>query len=75
MNSTMKFTNIITGTNKIITMKKIFNITVWFRYVVNGEQEKDFEVHEIEAFKEEEAIEKVKSMYQSLRVIPFSFSS
>ena len=56
-------------------MKKIFNITVWFRYVVNGEQEKDFEVHEIEAFKQEEAIEKVKSMYQSLRVIPFSFSS
>lgn len=53
--------------------KKLFEITVWFRYVVNGEQEKDFEVHSIEADDVQDAVNKASELYKSLSAIPFSY--
>jgi hypothetical protein len=53
--------------------KKIFQITVWYRYVIAGEQEKDFEVHDIEASDLQEAVNKASDLYRTHRTIPFQF--
>ena len=53
--------------------KKLFEITVWYRYVIAGEQEKDFEVHEIEAVDVQDAVNKASDMYNTHRAIPFAF--
>ncbi len=52
--------------------KKLIELQVWFRYVVCGEQEKDFEVHSIESVSIEEAIIEVTKLYPSSRRIPFA---
>lgn len=57
-----------------IMEKQNFNITVWFRYSVAGEVEKDFEVYKILADNVQEAVNEVNSMYTSKSKIPFCFS-
>lgn len=52
---------------------KKYEIRVWYRYVVKGEQQKDFEVHTIEAKNLNDAFIEAKSYYTSLSVIPFKF--
>lgn len=52
---------------------KIFEIEVWFRYVSNGEQEKDYYFHAIDAVNVQEAVVKAKELYKSKTVIPFKF--
>lgn len=54
-------------------LKQIFEITVWYRFVVAGEQEKDFEVHNIEASELQKAVNKASDLYRSHRAIPFQF--
>lgn len=51
-----------------------FNITVWYRYVSHGEQERDFEVHSIKSNNPQEAVNKASDLYKNLRAIPFEFS-
>ena len=53
-------------------MKKLFELQVWYRYVIAGEQEKDFEFHNIEAFTIEDALKEVSKLYQSFSRIPFA---
>ena len=53
--------------------KKIFEITVWYRYVISGEQEKDYQVHEIEADNVQDAVNKASDLYRTHRTIPFQF--
>lgn len=48
-----------------------YKIEVWFRYVVNGEQEKDFEIHEVEADNEPQAKRIALKNYDNRSVIPF----
>lgn len=48
-----------------------YKIQVWFRYVVNGQQEKDFEIHEVEADNEPKAKRKALKNYDNRSVIPF----
>lgn len=50
-----------------------YQITVWYRFVVFGEQEKDFEVHSVNATSLQEAVNKVADMYNSHRQIPFAY--
>ena len=50
-----------------------FEITVWFRYRSNGEQEKDFEIHEIESDNIQEAVDKASKLYNSFKTIPFVY--
>lgn len=54
-------------------IKQNFEITVWFRFVVAGEQEKDFDTHTIEAETIQEAVNKAADMYNSHRAIPFKY--
>ena len=63
------------ATNQIemTNLKQIFEITVWFRFIVEGEQEKDFQVHDIEASELQEAVNKASDLYRSHRAIPFQF--
>ena len=52
---------------------KNYKIEVWFRYVVNGEQEKDFEIIEVEADNFEEASDKALLKFKMIsNAIPFS---
>lgn len=53
--------------------KKVFEITVWYRFVQNGEQEKDFEVHSILESDVQKAVNKASDLYRTKRVIPFQF--
>ncbi len=53
--------------------KQIFIIEVWFRYVIGGEQESDFELHKIEAVTIQEAVNKASDLYNTLKAIPFKF--
>lgn len=48
-----------------------YKIQVWFRYVVNGEQEKDFEIHEVESDNEPQAKRIALKNYDNRSVIPF----
>lgn len=50
-----------------------YQITVCYRYVIANEQEKDFEVHEIEAESVQEAVNKASDLYTNLKRIPFQY--
>lgn len=50
-----------------------FEIIVWYRFVVSGEQEKDFEVHNIEAETVQEAVNKSADLYNTHKAIPFGY--
>lgn len=52
---------------------KNYKVEVWYRYISYGEQEKDFEVFDVEAESEEEAIKIALEEYkdQSKAIIPF----
>ncbi|WP_445454068.1 hypothetical protein [Flavobacterium sp. 25HG05S-40] len=50
-----------------------FDITVWYRFVVAGEQEKDFDTHSISAPNVQEAVNKASDLYNSHKAIPFSY--
>jgi len=53
-------------------MKK-YRIEIWFRYVVSGEQEKDFEIIEVVAENFEEASDKALLKFKMIgNAIPFS---
>jgi len=54
-------------------VKQNFEILVWFRFMVEGEQEKDFESHTIKALNLQEAVNKASDLYRSHRAIPFQF--
>ena len=59
---------------KVMTkLQNLFEITVWFRFVSGGEQEKDFEVHPIEASNLQEAVNKASDLYRTHMAIPFQF--
>ncbi len=53
--------------------KQIYSIQVWYRSVVNGEQEKEYEIHDIEATSVQEAINKASDLYGSQKAIPFAY--
>lgn len=48
-----------------------YSIEVWYRYTINGEQEKDFEIYKISAESEEKATEIALSNFKSHTAIPF----
>ena len=50
---------------------KTFNVTVHFRFVVKGEQEKDFDVLEIEATNLLDAFLGAKEQFKTKKYIPF----
>jgi len=51
-------------------MKK-FNVIVWFRFVVNGEQEKEMQDYTIEAIDGQSAISLALDKFKFLSAIPF----
>lgn len=52
---------------------KTFTIQVHYYWVSHGQQEKDFETHDIEAMCYKSALIKAKELYQSLRIIAFKY--
>lgn len=56
---------------------KDYKIEVWFRYVVSGEQEKDFEVFNIKAWNVEEASQKALAEFETgaSNCIPFAIKN
>ena len=51
-----------------------FELKVWFRFMVNGEQEKDFEHYKIEALNVHEAFRFIKQKYfRTQKNIPISY--
>lgn len=50
----------------------IYNVIVWYRYVSNGEQEKDFEDHTIEAESAVQVLKFIEELYEGSSKIPFS---
>lgn len=46
-----------------------FELEIWYYFVAFGEVEKDFETHTIEANSIEEAVEKAKLLYKTIRSI------
>jgi hypothetical protein len=52
---------------------EIFEIEVWFRFPSNGEIEKDYETHDIEAASIQEAVDKSEKLYRNKRAIPFQY--
>lgn len=48
-----------------------YKVQVWFRFVVNGEQEKEFEIYEIFSNSSENAIKEALSNFKSHSAIPF----
>lgn len=58
---------------RMANVNQKFEITVWFRYISNGEQEKDFEIHEIEAVNIQEAVDNASGIYNSFKTIPFMY--
>lgn len=50
---------------------KNYKIQVWFRY--SSSQEKDFEVHNIEATNLQEAVNNASDLYRSHKAIPFQY--
>lgn len=54
--------------------EKYYKVLVWFRYVANGEQEKDFEIHFTYALSKEHAKMKVTNeSYNTKSAIPFKY--
>ncbi len=71
-----QFTFALSITINTFTMAKLqqqFIVTVWYRYVIAGEQEKDFDVHTVSATDEKEAAKFACQLYAGLKVIPFGF--
>ncbi len=54
-------------------IKQNYQILVWFRFVIAGEQEKDFEVHDIEADSIQEAVNNASDLYKNHKAIPFQY--
>lgn len=50
---------------------KTYKIEVWYRFVVNGEQEKEFETFEIVSDSAENAVKEALSKFNSHNAIPF----
>ena len=50
---------------------KTYKIEVWYRFVVNGEQEKEFETFEIVSDSAENAVKEALSKFKSHSAIPF----
>ena len=50
-----------------------YAITVWYRYSYHGEQEKDFDIHNIDAESVQKAINASSDYYRNLSHIPFKF--
>lgn len=50
-----------------------FDVTVWYRYVSNGEQEKDLEIINVLAINEQEAVNKASEQFCSFKQIPFQY--
>lgn len=48
-----------------------YNINIWYRYVVNGEQEKDYQDYKIESSCLKEAMIEALSNFKSFSSIPF----
>lgn len=53
-------------------MKK-YEVLVWYRYHSFGELEKDFDVHNIEATDEQDAVNKASKLYPNFKRIPFQY--
>jgi len=53
---------------------KNYKIDVWYRYVSCGEVEKDFDIHNIVAKNEIEAIKLARELYPSRMKIPFQIN-
>jgi hypothetical protein len=58
---------------QIVDVTGEYEIEVWYRYVTNGEQEKETETHTIEADSVQEAVNIADSLYKSKSAIPFKF--
>ena len=54
-------------------VKQIFEITVWYRFVIAGECEKEYDIHKIEAKNLQDAVNKASDLYRSHSAIPFQF--
>jgi hypothetical protein len=54
-------------------LKQIFEITVWYRFVVAGEQEKEYDIHYILATDLQSAVNEASDLYRTHRAIPFQF--
>lgn len=52
---------------------KKYEIEVWFRYISYGEQEKDFNIHTVEAYSIQDAVNKASDLYTSHKAIPYLF--
>lgn len=50
---------------------KTYKIEVWYRFVVNGEQEKEFEIFEIVSDNAENAVKEALSKFKSNNAMPF----
>lgn len=50
---------------------KTYKIEVWYRFTVNGEQEKEFETFEIVSDSAENAVKEALSNFKSHMAIPF----
>ena len=50
-----------------------FEIMVWFRYVIAGEQEKEYDIHKIAAVDVQDAVNKAELLYPSRARIPFAY--
>ena len=50
---------------------KNYKIQVWFRFTVNGEQEKEYQIFEIFTNSAENAIKEALSNFKSHSAIPF----
>ena len=50
---------------------KTYKIEVWYRFVVNGEQEKEFETFEIVSDTAENAVKEALSNFKNYNKIPF----
>lgn len=50
---------------------KTYKIEVWYRFTVNGEQEKEFETFEIVSDSAENAVKEALSKFKNYNKIPF----
>lgn len=56
-------------TKKILTMK--YKVQVWFRWCANGQEEKDFQIQEVEAENESQAKRKALDECVDIKAIPY----
>ena len=50
---------------------KTYKIEIWYRFVINGEQEKEFETFEIVSDTAENAVKEALNNFKSHNAIPF----